>query len=132
MHDDWIRGTVNARYIIEMSGLSFGDLATSASGTVQFNMREGALSHMTLAGSPLRVRRFTGSMEFRDGQIAMKEATLDSLGATFVVHGTASLSKKLDFQLLKEGASAYNVTGTLSEPQVAPAHRAETQAALKP
>lgn len=132
MHDDWIRGTVNARYIIEMSGLSFGDLATSASGTVQFNMREGALSHMTLAGSPLRVRRFTGSMEFRDGQIAIKEATLDSLGATFVVHGTASLSKKLDFQLLKEGASAYNVTGTLSEPQVAPAHRAETQAALKP
>ncbi len=132
MHDDWIRGTVNARYMIEMNGLSLGELASSARGTLQFNMREGVLSHIALAGSPLRVRRFTGSMELRDRQIAMKEATLDSPAASFVVNGTASLSKKLDFQLVKEGASAYNVTGTLSEPQVAPAHRAETQAALKP
>jgi hypothetical protein len=62
----------------------------------------------------------------------MNEATLDSPSGTFVVNGAASLSKKLDFQLLREGASAYNVTGTLSEPQIAPAHRAETQAALKP
>jgi hypothetical protein len=132
MHDDWIRGTVSARYIIDMSGMSFADLASSARGTLQFNMREGVLSHITLAGSPLRVRRFIGSLELHDSQIAMNEATLDSPSGTFVVNGAASLSKKLDFQLLREGASAYNVTGTLSEPQIAPAHRAETQAALKP
>jgi AsmA family/AsmA-like C-terminal region len=132
MHDDWIRGTLNARYMIDMSGQSVSELTSSAHGTVQFNMRDGALSHILLAGSPLRVRRFAGSLEIRDGQVEVREATLDSPTATFTVNGTASLSRKLDFQFVKEGATGFNVTGTLSEPQVAPAHRNETQAALKP
>jgi uncharacterized protein involved in outer membrane biogenesis len=132
MHDDWIRGTLNARYMIDMSGQTFGELTSSAYGTVQFNMRDGALSRIVLAGSPLRVRRFAGSLEIREGQVEVREATLDSPPATFTVNGTASLSKKLDFHFVKEGASGFNVTGTLSEPQVAPAHRNDTQAALKP
>lgn len=132
MHDDWIRGTLSARYMIDMSGQSLGELTSSAQGTVQFNMRDGALSHIVLAGSPLRVRRFLGSLEIRDGQVEFRDATLDSLTSNFTVNGTASLSKKLDFQFVREGASGFNVTGTLSEPLVAPSRRSETQAALKP
>jgi hypothetical protein len=132
MHDDWIRGTANGKYTIEVAGFSSAELIASAHGTLQFSLRDGALPHIALAASPLRVRRFTGSLDFRGPQVEMREATLDSPSASFTVSGTASMSKRLDFKLLQEGASAFNVTGTLSDPQVAPAHRAETRAALKP
>jgi len=132
MHDDWIRGTANGRYTIEMAGVSSPELAASSHGTLQFNLRDGALPHIALSGSPLRMRRFIGSLDFRGPRVEMREATLDSPSASFVVNGTASMSKKLDFKLVQEGASAFNVTGTLSDPQVTPANRAETRAALKP
>jgi len=132
MHDDWIRGTANGKYTIEMAGFSFAELAASARGTLQFTLRDGALPHIALSGSPLRMRRFIGSLDFRGPRVEMREATLDSPSASFVVNGTASMSKKLDFKLVQEGASAFNVTGTLSDPQVTPANRAETRAALKP
>jgi hypothetical protein len=115
-----------------MAGFSSAELAASAHGTLQFTLRDGDLPHIALAGSPLRVRRFTGSLDFRGPQVEMRDATLDVPGASFVVNGTASTSKKLDFKLVQEGVSAFNVTGTLSDPQVAPANRAETRAALKP
>jgi len=132
MHDDWIRGTLNAHYMIDMSGLSFGELTSSAHGTLQFNMHDGALPHIVLAGSPLRVRRFAGSLEIRDGQLEVRDATLDSPSTIFTVNGTASMRKTLDFRFVKEGASGFNVTGTLFDPQVSPAPPNETQAALKP
>ncbi len=132
MHDDWIRGTANGKYTIDMAGFSSAELAASAHGTLQFTLRDGALPHIALAASPLRVRRFTGSLDFRGPQVEMRDATLDVPGASFVVNGTAFKSKKLDFKLVQEGVSAFNVTGTLSDPQVAPANRAETRAALKP
>ncbi len=132
MHEDWIRGTSNGRYMVEMSGLSSAELMSSAHGTLQFNMRDGIFPHIVLAGSPLRVRRFTGSMDFRDAQIEIREATLDSPNAIFTVTGTAALGRTLDFKLVQEGAPSFNVTGTLGDPQTVPAHRAETQAALKP
>jgi uncharacterized protein involved in outer membrane biogenesis len=132
MHDEWIRGTASARYMIEMSGLTSAELANSAHGSVQFHLRDGALPHIVLAGSPLRMRRFAGSLKFGDGQVEMREATLESSNATFDVSGTATLSRNLNFKLVQEGSPALNVTGTLSEPQIAPAPAGETQVALKP
>jgi hypothetical protein len=67
-----------------------------------------------------------------DGEVEMKDASLDSLAASFVVSGTASIGRNLDFKLVQEGSSAFNVTGTLSDPQVSSAHHVDTQAALKP
>ena len=132
MHDNWINGTANARYKIEIRGLSSGELAGSANGTLQFSMRDGVLPHIMLAGGPLRVRRFTGRLDFHGGEVEMQEAILDSPSASFAVTGTASMNRKLDFKLVQEGSSAFSVTGTLSEPRVAPARHAETRAALKP
>jgi AsmA family/AsmA-like C-terminal region len=132
MHDDWIHGTASGKYTIEMAGYSSAELAASAHGILQFNLRDGTLPHIALAGSPLRVRRFTGSLDFRGPQIEMREGTLDSPNASFAVSGSASLNKRLDFKLVQEGAPAFNVTGTLFDPQVTSASRAETRAALKP
>jgi len=132
MNDDWISGTASARYRIEMAGRSSAELAQSASGTVAFNMRDGALPHIELANGPLKVRRFAGTVSIRDGELEMQEAALDSFSATFAVSGHASLRRTLDFRLSQEGSAAINITGTIAEPRVLSAPHPETRAALKP
>jgi hypothetical protein len=131
MHDDWISGTANAEYQIELTGFSSPDLVSSARGELHFDMRDGALPHLTLAAAPLRVRRFTGRMAVRQGEIELQQAILESPTLSYAVTGRASLSRKLDFKLVPDGSAGLVVTGTLSDPRVAPVHRPETQAALK-
>lgn len=132
MHDNWISGTANAKYQIDLAGLFSAELANSAKGSLHFDMRDGALPHILLTSTPLRVRHFTGMLAVRQGEIEFQEATLDSPTSSYAVTGKASQSRKLDFKLVPEGAPGLTVTGTLSEPRVAPVHRPETQAALKP
>jgi uncharacterized protein involved in outer membrane biogenesis len=132
MHDNWIVGAASAKYQIEVSGLSAAELLDSAKGTLQFEMRDGALPHILLSSTPLRVRRFSGILSAKDGDFELREATLDSPTTSYTVTGKASLARKLDFKLVAEGSPGLNVTGTLAEPRVVPAQRPETQAALKP
>ncbi len=132
MHDKWIVGAASAKYQVELSGLSAAELADSAKGTLQFEMRDGALPHILLNTTPLRVRRFSGILSAKDGAVELQESTLDSPTTSYTVTGKASLTRKLNFKLVAEGAPGLNVTGTIAEPRVAPAQRPETQAALKP
>jgi AsmA-like C-terminal region len=125
-------GAASAKYQIEVSGLSAAELLDSAKGTLQFEMRDGALPHILLSSTPLRVRRFSGILSAKDGDFELREATLDSPTTSYTVTGKASLARKLDFKLVAEGSPGLNVTGTLAEPRVVPAQRPETQAALKP
>jgi hypothetical protein len=131
MHDNWITGAANGRYQIELTGFSAAELIASAKGSLQFDMRDGTFPHMVLTTAPLRVRRFTGLLAVRQGEVDLQEATLESPAASYAVTGKASMSRKLDFKLVPEGSPGLAVTGTLSDPRVAPAHRPETQAALK-
>jgi len=153
MGDEWISGSANAKYQMELAGFSAADLTASAKGTLHFEMREGALPHIVLASVPLRVRRFTGMLTLLQGEVQVQEATLEAPSATYSVTGTASMNRKLDFRLLPEGSASeeagasarpdgrdarrsipggLTVTGTLSEPRVSPTRRSETEAALKP
>ncbi len=132
MHDHWITGAANAKYQIDLNGFSAADLLASAKGSLQFDMRDGALPHIVLSTAPLRVRRFTGLLAVHQGEIELQEATLNSPTASYTVTGKASLNRKLDFKLVPDGSPGMAVTGTLSDPHVAPAHRPETEAALKP
>lgn len=132
MRDNWISGTANAKYQIELMGYSSTELLNSARGDLHFDMRDGVLPHILLATAPLRVRRFQGTLGLRRGDVELLQATLDSPTASYVVSGRASIGRKLDFKLVSDGSPGLTVTGTLSDPRVAPIHRPETQAALKP
>ena len=132
MRDPWISGTTSAKYQIKMAGFSSSELIGSASGSVWFNMRDGALPRIALGGDPLKIRRFTGLLTLNDGEVLIRDGTLNSPAANFVVSGKASLKGKLDFKLVPEGSPGFSVTGTLAEPRVAVAHHPDTRAALKP
>ena len=131
MHDSWISGTANAKYQIELTGFSVPDLLSSAKGDLHFDMRDGTLPHITLTTAPLRVRRFAGLFAIRQGEIELQQGILESSTASYAVTGKASMNRKLDFKLVPEGSAGLTVTGTISDPRVAPVHRPETQAALK-
>jgi hypothetical protein len=130
--DSWVNGSANAKYQVDMEGLSAADLLASAKGTLHFEMEDGALPHVVLANLPLRVRRFTGVLTLREGDIQLQDAALESPTTAYTVTGTVSLNRKLDVRLVPEGSAGWTVTGTLAEPRVSPARRSETQAALKP
>ncbi len=136
MKDTWIAGTANANY--EVKGPCPAEFWTSAEGTLQFDIREGMLPHVSLAddAEPFKVTRFMGQARLHAGQIEMKDAALDSPGGRFQLTGTSSLKGELDFSLTKIPNSpalvSYTITGTLAEPHVARFTPPETQAKLKP
>ncbi len=136
MKDPWIAGTATGSY--EVKGTCAGNFWTSAEGTVQFDIADGTLPHVSLVEDvgPLKIARFSGKAHLGGGALEVKDAKLDSASGKFLVSGTASLKRELDVKLARvpPGASGagYTITGTLTEPQVVPMAGAETQAKLKP
>jgi AsmA-like protein len=132
--DPWISGTANGAY--QVSGSCAAGFWTSAEGTVQFDVRNGTLPHISLAedeGS-LQIARLTGQARLHGGKLEVKEAKLDSPGGRFQLSGTASLKRDLDLKLARFPlgmAQGYTITGTLAQPRVVPLPGAE-QARLKP
>jgi hypothetical protein len=129
MHDGWITGTGSAAYRITTSGYAATALLASANAALRFEMHDGAFPHIVLGSAPLHVRRFSGELSLHDGDFTIQDGRLESSKVDFLVTGTASSAKKLDFKLLHEGASGFTITGTLAEPR---AVHTETQAALQP
>jgi hypothetical protein len=132
MHDGWISGTANAQYKIEVAGRGHGDQNQATSGTVEFTMQDGHLPRIAIANGPLKVRRFTGILTVDNGQLELSNGILQSPTATFVVSGTASMTRDLDFKMAQEGSPSITVTGTVADPHVEFAHHSETHAELKP
>jgi hypothetical protein len=140
MHDPWISGTGAGTYQLAGSGTDSAGFWHSAEGTLQFDVREGVLSHVSLASAegPLRIVRGQGRAHMKDGKIEVEKARLVTSGAAYEISGTASLGRVLDFTLsagadLKStGALVYGITGTVAEPHVVLISTPETQARLKP
>ena len=142
MNDPWIAGLADGKYQLTASGLSAEDFWRSADATVQFEVRDGVLPHLSLASDndPLKITLFEGRAHLREGMIEIKDATLDSPDGAFRLSGTASLTRELDFKLSPDWPvdseaptpHAYTITGTLAQPQAALVSGAETQAKLKP
>jgi hypothetical protein len=141
MHDPWISGTAGATYRLTASGADAAAFWQSAEGTLQFDLRDGILPHLSLSGDdvPLRISRWEGRAQLRDGKIGIEKGTLFSPTGAYEVSGTASLGRVLDFRLSGStsakasgaGAMVYSITGTLAEPHVRLEPTAETQAQLK-
>jgi hypothetical protein len=135
MKDSWIAGIANASY--EVKGPCPADFWTSAEGTMQFDMTDGALPHVFLAedAEPLKVTDFAGQVRLHAGKIEMKDAKLDSPNGKFQLSGTATLKGELDLKLARPpnaaAAAGYTITGTLESPSVSLSSSSETQARLK-
>jgi hypothetical protein len=134
MKDPWIAGEANGSY--EVKGECPADFWNAAEGTLEFEIKDGTLHHISLAedAGALKVSRFLGKAHLEAGTLELGDAELDSPSGQFDVSGSASLNRDLDLKLARTPASTtagYTVTGTLSAPRVVPMAGAETQARLK-
>jgi autotransporter translocation and assembly factor TamB len=104
--------------------------------TLQFDVKDGMLPHISLAGDddPLKVTRFSGRARIDGGQVEVKDAKLDTASGKFLLSGTASLKQELDLKLAADPngspVAGFTITGTLAQPRVSRSG-AETQAKLK-
>ena len=142
MHDPWISGIASGTYRLTASGVDSETFWQSAEAGLQFDLRDGALSRISLASDepPLRIVRWQGHARLREGAIEIDEGQMVSSSGAYEISGTASLGRALDVKLIQGGESkpglagsmVYSITGTLAEPRVALTPAPETQAQLKP
>jgi hypothetical protein len=134
MHDPWISGTTGGTYQIDSSGADSASFWKAAEGDLQFDLRDGSLSHISLASEEglLRIARWQGRARLRGGSIEIEKGKLMSPAGAYEISGTASLGRVLDFKLTRdtEMKPAYRITGTVADPRVTATP--ETQARLKP
>jgi hypothetical protein len=134
MKDPWIMGKANASF--EVKGPCPSNFWQTADGTLRFEIRDGAFSHVMLGDGiePFRVTRLSAQAQLRAGKIEILDANVNAPDRRFVLSGTASLKREVDFKLtpMPNGAAGggYSITGTLAEPHVAPLAGTE-QARLK-
>lgn len=134
MKDRWITGTSKASY--ELTGPCPAFWQT-AEGTLQVDVTDGLLPHVSLGEDPgpFKVMRLVGEGRLRAGRIEVSDARVDSSGGKYLLSGTASLKREVDFSLTRisnnAASSGYAISGTLSDPRVTPLARVE-QARLKP
>jgi hypothetical protein len=134
MQDAWISGIASGSY--QVKGPCTAEFWHSAEGTLQFDVRDGALPHISLAGdeAPLKIARLSGQARLHGGKFELQDATLNSASGAFRLSGTASLKRDLNLKLSRtaSGAAAgYSITGTLAAPRVVLLPETE-QARLKP
>jgi hypothetical protein len=134
MHDGWIMGTAEGKYHLNAFGWKMPELISSATGGMEVIVSDSELSHITLAtgSAPLIARHFAGKLLLHDGGVEVAEGKLDSPDGIYQVSGTATLGHTLNIKLSRDGVPRFDITGTLTQPHVAQASSAETQAALKP
>lgn len=119
MRDPWGTGTLSGAYQITLTGWKVEDLTRSASGSAEFEWRNGALPRLSLgAPGPLRLRRFSGRMVLRDRAFTFTAAHLDAPGGPYSLSGTASFARQLDLTLTGKDSREYAVDGLLARPRV--------------
>ena len=133
MRDPWASGHADATYRATAVGWDAARLLASATGSLSFDWRDGSLPHLALAaGTPaLRLRRFAGRITLGDRTLTLSKARLDTAAASYQVTGTTSFARELKLVLAADGKHAFNISGTLERPRVAPVLRPQTEAALQ-
>jgi hypothetical protein len=133
MHDPWATGSLSADYEASLRGWTAAELTRSAAGSARFSWQDGALNRALLPATavPMRVRRFSGQLSVRDARLTIPAARMESPAGEFTVSGSASFSRQLDLRVARGASPAFAVTGTLAQPQVAPAAIPQTEAALR-
>ncbi len=132
-NDAWGTGRVDATFSLTTSGATASDLRSSATGTAEFDWRDGSFARVSLNGdtSALRIRRFQGTVSLRDGVLKFSPSKMETPAGIYIVSGTASLDRQLALVLARGKTPAFEINGTLSKPRIAPSAAPPTQAALK-
>ncbi len=121
----WFSGTANGKYELGFNGWDAAALQASAHGKLDLDARDGALTHFDLAApsAPLRFRRLQVKVSLGNSLLALSEGKLQSSRGIYSLKGVASLSRKLDLQLRREGSTVptggVTATGPLEAPHVA-------------
>jgi len=141
MHDPWISGTAGATYQLTASGASSAAFWQSAEGELHFDLRNGVLSHISLASDegPLQIAHWQSRARLHGGNIEIDKGKFVSPAGGYEISGTASFGRGLDFKLIRDrptqregaGSLVYGITGTVAEPRVTLTPTPETQARLK-
>ncbi|MGH9492602.1 MAG: AsmA family protein [Terriglobales bacterium] len=119
MRDPWGTGTLSGAYQITLSGWKAEDLARTASGSAEFEWRDGALPRFSLgAPGPLHLRRFSARLMLRDRTLTFSGTHLDAPGGPYSLNGTASFARELNLTLTAQDSREYAVTGALTRPRV--------------
>jgi hypothetical protein len=140
MGDPWISGIAGGNYQIAASGVDSATFWQSAAGSLQFEMRDGILSHISLSSGegPLHVMHWQGRARLHSGKFEIEPGKLVAPAGAYEIGGTASLGRVLDFKLARgaevkrAGALVYSITGTVADPLVTVTPAQEAQARLKP
>jgi AsmA family len=129
MNDDWIEGTADASFDGSGYGNSFREMLSHSDYQLTFAMRNGSLPHIEIPGSPvpLPVHRFSGELQLKRSVWELSAGRLESRDGIYQVTGTVSPDSQVDFVLTRGDELSWTLTGTLADPLVAPADRAETR-----
>jgi uncharacterized protein involved in outer membrane biogenesis len=140
-HDSSIAGTAAGTYQISASGSNGAAFWQTAEGAMQFDVKDGLLSGISLNDddSGLRISRWAGEIGLHAGKFEIGKNRLVSPAGVYEVSGTASLAAALNLDLTQTndvkpghvGALVYSITGTVAEPKVAIRETPQTQAKLK-
>ena len=133
MKDPWAAGVATVNVEGQASGWNADEIVSSAFGEADFDWRDGAMPHVALEadGKPLHFKSFTGALQMRNGMFSLSESKLQTTSGIYQVTGTASLDRRLEVKLSRDGTHpGYTVTGTLEHPTVAAARPAATRAKL--
>jgi len=121
MNDAWIAGSGDGSFELDSAGGSFGELAESSEGKLQFVMRNGSLSHIQFPGmrGPLSIYRFAGTLQAKKGIWELSDGQLESRDGLYQVSGKADRENGLDFTFTRSDEQSWRLTGTLPKPRVA-------------
>ena len=131
MNSAGITGLADLKYQVDASGFTHAELLASAAGMSQVEVRNGTFPHIVLSGNGLQVQQMAARLSLRAGKIEIQDGHLETAGDEYQLKGSASLDRVLDLKLTREGASGFNITGTLTQPRVAPIAAANAQAELR-
>jgi uncharacterized protein involved in outer membrane biogenesis len=127
-----ISGTGSFKIDGHATGWNAEEIAASASGALDFNCSDGALNRVSLDadGRSLRFKSFSGTLKLQNGAFSFSQSKLQTAAGIYTVSGTASMDKKLEIKLARNGTPGYSVTGTLELPVVTPIDPTTAQAKL--
>lgn len=134
MRNNWIEGTGSAGYEFKTQGWSLQDLIASLDLDASFAVRDGRFPRIALTSKSgaLRVKSFEGKMAFKNGDFSFEDAKLSAPEGIYTVSGTASLGGVLKLKMMNEGASGYDVSGTLTQTRISQLATTSARASLKP